>query len=155
MVYSYTINAALGLVMLITFLFMLVDLDSANNDITGFAILWVFKNTVSTGGVNALGVVLTIMVFAGTVSFNISTSRQTWSFARDNGLPWSKWIAHVDKKKELPVHAIQISCGFTILMSLISESPVIPPFIACSNEKTQTLAPMSPLAPLSHSTWYR
>ncbi|MCJ1311737.1 hypothetical protein MMC25_005410 [Agyrium rufum] len=120
MVYSYLINAMLGLVMLITFLFMITDLDGALTDTTGYPILWVFRNTVSLGGQNALSVVLLIMVFAGTISFNISTSRQTWSFARDNGLPYSKWIAHVDEKKQLPVNAIFLTCCFTCLMALIN-----------------------------------
>ena len=120
MFWSYTLNGFLGVIMLITYLFCITNLDAALADPSGYPILWVFKNTMAMAGVNALSVVVLIMVFAGTVSFNISTSRQTWSFARDNGLPFSKWIAHVDPKRQLPVRAIAITCICTCLLALIN-----------------------------------
>ena len=120
MFWSYTLNGLLGVIMLITYLFCITDLNAALNDPSTYPILWVFQNTLSRGGVNALAIVVLIMVFAGTVSFNISTSRQTWSFARDNGLPFSKWLSHVEPKRQLPVNSIIFSCLCTCLLALIN-----------------------------------
>jgi amino acid transporter len=80
----------------------------------------VSRQTVSPGGVVALNVIPTVLIFAGTVSFNLSTSRQTWAFARDRGLPFSNWISHVDRKLEVPSNAVTITCLTTIALSLIS-----------------------------------
>ena len=120
MFWSYTLNGLLGVIILITYLFCITDLTAALNDPSTYPILWVCQNTLSRGGVNALAIILLIMVFAGTVSFNISTSRQTWSFARDNGLPFSKWLSHVEPKRQLPVNSIFFSCLCTCLLALIN-----------------------------------
>jgi amino acid transporter len=82
--------------------------------------MWVFVNTVSIGGVNGLGAVVIILIFAGTMWFNLSTSRQTWSFARDAGLPGYKWIAKVHPKPNVPVTAVTVTWVFVILLSLIN-----------------------------------
>lgn len=120
MIGSYLLNAALGLVFLISYLFCITDLDAALNDATGYPHLWVFQNTVSTAGVNGLASIVIILIFAGTVSFNLSTSRQTWAFARDAGLPFDKWIARVNPKLQVPVNAVTITCLITVLLSLIN-----------------------------------
>lgn len=120
MFWSYALNGLLGVIMLITYLFCITDLSAALNDPSTYPVLWVFQNTLARGGVNALAIIVLIMVFAGTVSFNISTSRQTWSFARDNGLPFSKWLSHVEPKRQLPVNSILFSCLCTCLLALIN-----------------------------------
>ncbi|MCJ1463740.1 hypothetical protein MMC07_002349 [Pseudocyphellaria aurata] len=120
MVWSYVLNGTLGLVLLITFLFCITSVDDALNDPSEYPFLYVFRNAVSQPGLNALSVLLLILVFAGTVSFNISTSRQTWAFARDRGLPFSAWIAHVHPRLHLPVNAIALSCIITSVLALIN-----------------------------------
>lgn len=113
-------NGGLGLVFLISFLFAITDLEAALDDPTGYPFLTVFANAVSTGGVNGLTAIVTILIFAGTVSFNLSTSRQTWAFARDKGLPFSKWIAHVHPSLKVPANSVALTAGITILLSLIN-----------------------------------
>lgn len=120
MLWSYVLNGVLGITMLTTYLFCITDLETALNDPSGYPVLWVFQQTTPLAGANVLSVVMLVMVFAGTVSFNISTSRQTWSFARDNGLPFSDFLAHVDPKRQLPVRAIVFSCVCTSLLALIN-----------------------------------
>ncbi|RFU31627.1 hypothetical protein B7463_g4724, partial [Scytalidium lignicola] len=117
---SFLLNAALGLVFLISYLFCITDLDGALNDATGYPHLWVFQNTVSLGGVNGLSAIVIILIFAGTVSFNLSTSRQTWAFARDAGLPFPAWISYVHPKLQVPVNSVTVTCLFTVLLSLIN-----------------------------------
>lgn len=120
MIGSYFLNGFLGLIFLISYMFMMTDVDSAINDATGYPHIWVFTQALSTGGVVGLNVIPTILIFAGTLSYNLSTSRQTWAFARDKGLPLSDWLGKVDQKKHVPVNAISATCIFTIALSLIN-----------------------------------
>lgn len=117
---SYILNGALGLVFLISYMFMMTDVDAALNDPTCYPHIWISQQAVSPGGVVALNVIPTLLIFAGTVSFNLSTSCQTWAFARDRGLPCSNWIGHVDRKLEVPSNAVTITCLTTIALSLIN-----------------------------------
>lgn len=117
---SYFINGALGIVFLITYMFMITDLDAALEDATGYPHLWVFAQAVSPGGVVALNAIPTILIFAGTLTFNLSTSRQTWAFARDHGLPFSGWIGKVNKDLEIPANAVTLTSCITAVLCLIN-----------------------------------
>ena len=123
MIWSYFLNGALGLVFLITYMFSVVDLsgaiDDANNG-SGYPYMYVFTQAFSMPAFNVLSAIVVILIYAGTLSYNVSTSRQTWSFARDRGLPFSDWIAKVDPKREVPNNAVAVTCMFTILLSLIN-----------------------------------
>ncbi|KAJ5272386.1 hypothetical protein N7478_007511 [Penicillium angulare] len=58
---------------------------------------------------------LIVIYFGATLSCLAATGRQTWAFARDNGLPFSTWNAIVHDKLRMPVNAT-IIC--TIVISL-------------------------------------
>ncbi|KAG4441644.1 hypothetical protein IFR05_002851 [Cadophora sp. M221] len=120
MISSYLLNAGLGFVFLISFMFCMTNITDALNDPTGYPFIWVFRQTVSTSGLNGLSSIVIALIFAGTLSFNLSTSRQTWAFARDGGLPLSRWIARVNPKLQIPANAVSVTCIITILLSLIN-----------------------------------
>jgi len=120
MVSSFVLNGLLGLFFVVTYLFCLPSVEDALNDPTGFPFLYVFRNAVSVGGVNVLTVVILLLAIASNIAFNASTSRQTFAFARDNGLPFPKWIGHVHPKLQIPANAIALTCTLTILLSLIN-----------------------------------
>lgn len=51
--------------------------------------------TGSVGGAQALTAVLILLIFFGAANFMASASRQTFAFARDGGLPFSRQISKV------------------------------------------------------------
>jgi hypothetical protein len=51
--------------------------------------------TGSTGGTTGLTVVILFLITMITISAFASTSRQTFAFARDRGLPFSSWLGQV------------------------------------------------------------
>ncbi|KAB2571876.1 Choline transport protein [Lasiodiplodia hormozganensis] len=118
MVWSYVINGGLGFIFLVTYLFMITDVEAALED--WYPHIWVFRQAVNDAGVVGLNVIPTVLIFAGTVSYNLSTSRQTWSFARDKGVPFSNWIAKVDPKLEVPINSVTVTTLITIALSLIN-----------------------------------
>ncbi|PVI01608.1 amino acid transporter [Periconia macrospinosa] len=118
--WSYMGNGAMAIVLLITYLFSIDNLEAALEDPSGFPFIYVFKSAVSTAGVNALTILVLILIIAANISFNASTARQTFAFARDKGLPFSKWLSHVNPQREVPVNAIIVTCACTMLLSLIN-----------------------------------
>jgi len=120
MIGAYLMNGVLGMIFLVSYMFMVTDVTAALEDATGYPHMWVFSQAVSAGGVVALNAIPTVLIFAGTLTFNLSTSRQTWAFARDKGLPFSSWIGHVDPKLQVPANAVTITCLITIVLSLIN-----------------------------------
>ncbi|CAE7187628.1 Amino acid permease 2 [Pyrenophora teres f. teres] len=120
MIGAYLMNGLLGMVFLVSYMFMVTDVRAALDDATGYPHLWVFSQAVSAGGVVALNAIPTVLIFAGTLTFNLSTSRQTWAFARDKGLPFSTWIGRVDPKLQVPANAVTVTCLITVILSLIN-----------------------------------
>jgi choline transport protein len=49
-----------------------------------------------------------------------SASRTTWAFSRDNGLPWSKGLSHVNSGRAIPINAIAVTTVITMLLGLIN-----------------------------------
>jgi amino acid transporter len=120
MFWSYTSNGIIALILLITYLFSIDSVDNALNDPSGYPFIYVFQTAMPTSGVNALTIIILILVIAANIDYNASTSRQTFAFARDKGLPFAKWIGAVHPQKEIPVNAVLLSCLITALLSIIN-----------------------------------
>ena len=118
--WSYVLNGMMGFVLLISYLFAIPNVADALVDPSAYPFLYAFRNAVSTAGVNGLTSIVLILVVASNISFNAATSRQTWSFARDRGLPFSGWIGRVNLEKEIPVNAVLLTCLISVLLSLIN-----------------------------------
>lgn len=118
--WSYIGNGIMAIMFLVTYLFSIDNIDNALADPTTFPFIYVFKTAVNTAGVNGITIMTLLVVIAANISYNTSTARQTFAFARDNGLPFSKWIGHVDPKKQIPANSILLTCIITILLSLIN-----------------------------------
>ncbi|KAH8704572.1 amino acid/polyamine transporter I [Phaeosphaeriaceae sp. PMI808] len=120
MIGAYLMNGILGFCFLVSYMFMITDVEAALNDNSGYPHIWVFSQAVSAGGVVVLNAIPTVLIFAGTLTYNLSTSRQTWAFARDKGLPFSGWIGAVNQKLQTPVNSVTVTCLITIALSLIN-----------------------------------
>jgi hypothetical protein len=79
--------------MLITMLFTVGNLDDAINASSPFQNA--FTNTGSQGLNTFLTLVLFLLILSGNITAVTTVSRETWAFARDGGLPFSRWIAKV------------------------------------------------------------
>lgn len=97
MMWSFGISSLCGLAFLNAFLFSITDVDAALNDSSGFSFLWVLKQTLpnTPAAVSFIVAIMVVVSFGSNISFNASTSRQTYAFARDGGLPFARWISRV------------------------------------------------------------
>jgi amino acid transporter len=118
--WSFFGNAILALVALITMLFATPSVQDSLDDSSGFPLIYVFKQATNVNGVNGLMAIILIPVILSNILFNASTARQTFSFARDKGLPFSNWMAKVDETRKLPVNSIIITCVISALLALIN-----------------------------------
>ena len=96
MVLSFVINGVLAFAFLLGLLFGVPDIEGALNSPTKSPIVGImyqtFQSKTAATAVVGLFVVVYFCVVMGMVA---STSRLTWAFARDNGLPFSRTIAYV------------------------------------------------------------
>ncbi|KAF2724450.1 amino acid transporter [Polychaeton citri CBS 116435] len=121
MMWSIFINGIMGITMLITFCFFIGDVSKFVEIDTDYPIIVVlYKVTGSLAGTMALGVVLVILLFFSTVTTVASSSRQIWSFARDQGFPYSKWIRQVRPGWDLPVNALLVCLGVSLVLAAIN-----------------------------------
>lgn len=119
-VYSCAFNGLLGLIMAITLCFVIGDVDIVLATPTGFVFIQLFYNTTgSLLATNAMCAFVIIVAFFAVITIMASASRQCFAFARDDGLPCSKWLREVKEGWDLPINAIYLSLGVAVLLSLI------------------------------------
>ena len=97
MILSVLINGVLGLAMLIAVLFCLGDISKiTSTPQTQYPFMAVFAQAAgsNSGGAGMVAVIL-FMLICATTTILASSSRMTWSFARDHGLPLSKYLSRV------------------------------------------------------------
>ncbi|KAJ5710387.1 hypothetical protein N7488_004543 [Penicillium malachiteum] len=121
MMSSVAVNGVLGFIMLVTLCFTLGEVDSVLETPTGFPFIQIFYNTTgSLPATNAMTAVLVITLTASTITEVATASRQLWSFARDEGIPFSSFFAYVTPGWNIPLNAVMVSLGITVLLSLIN-----------------------------------
>lgn len=96
MMVTVVLNGVLGFVMLVTFCFCITDVQTALNTPTGYPFIAVFHNaTNSNAGTTGMTCILIVLTVCGCISNVATASRQLFAFARDNGLPFSSFLAYV------------------------------------------------------------
>ncbi|CAG8398309.1 unnamed protein product [Penicillium salamii] len=121
MIGTIALNSLLGLGFLFALLFCLGDTESVLNSSLGFPIIQIFYNTTgSQAATTALMTPFISVAIASTFGLLASTSRTTWAFARDRGLPFSGFLAQIDTTSTLPLRAITSSTVFMALLGLIN-----------------------------------
>ena len=138
MIWAYLVNGIIASILLVSYLFVLTNMQEALADPSQYPFIWVFKQALQPSGVAGLTAMIILLLFGSNVSYNASTARQTFAFARDSGLPFSKWIAHISSRKRLPCNAILLSCGLTCILSLINAASSTA-FAACVSLQVSAL----------------
>jgi amino acid transporter len=96
MMSSVAVNGVLGFIMLVTLCFTLGEVEAVLDSATGFPFIQIFYNTTgSLAATNAMTAVLIVTLTASTITEVATASRQLWSFARDEGVPFSSFFAYV------------------------------------------------------------
>jgi len=121
MMWGVFLNGVLGCIMIITFMICGGASDAVIASLTGQPVLQAIYNaTGSIAGTEAMGALLLILLFFAAVSVTAASSRQLWSFARDRGLPFSRWIEHVPANRDTPVNALLVCMGLSLAITCIN-----------------------------------
>ncbi|KAI4123159.1 MAG: hypothetical protein LQ338_005408 [Usnochroma carphineum] len=121
MVATTLLNGVLGFAALIAILFCAGDIEAAEKSATGYPFMEIFyQATKSAGGATAMSCVILLMGYLATIGLIATASRMTWAFARDNGLPGSRWLAKVEPRSALPLYSIGITVIISLLLALIN-----------------------------------
>jgi len=119
-VMSVYIGAVTGFVFLVAVCFCIGDITATAQSTTGVPLIEIFYN--STGSVVGTCFLSSMIVVIGLVCANAliaEGSRSLFAFARDRGLPFSQLISKVDKKRQIPVYAILLTCLVQMAMNSI------------------------------------
>ncbi|KAF2400463.1 amino acid transporter [Trichodelitschia bisporula] len=125
MIATAALNGTLGFVMVITYSFTILDVDEALSSPTGllgFPFIHIFwKATGSKGGTTAMVVIIVALLTSAAISILATASRQSFAFARDDGLPFPHvWRKVVRVGTELPLNSVLLSLTVTIGLSLVN-----------------------------------
>jgi len=120
MMWTFLLNALLGFIITIAFIFSIPSISDCLNDPSGFPLIYVLNLSLSPTGTLGMFILSLILLMLGNISYQASTARQTFAFARDGGLPFSGWIGRIDGRAGIPVNAILLSAVITFLLSLIN-----------------------------------
>lgn len=121
MIATIVLNGTTGFAMVLAFLYCIGDLDNALAPPTGYDYIGTFfQATNSHAGASIMAAIPNALVICATFCMLASASRQTWAFARDRGMPCSKFLAHVDDRSKLPLRSIGLCTVITALICLIN-----------------------------------
>lgn len=117
---SIAINGALGFGMLLAVLFTLGDVKAVLGTDYIYPFIQVFlQSNNSTSGTTAMSAIILALTFLSTIGLVATSSRMTWSFARDRGLPGWRYLSKVNSRTSIPVVAILVTTFLSVLLDLI------------------------------------
>lgn len=104
----------------ISMFFCISNLDDILNSNTGVPIMDIFHQALKS---KAGAIVLNCLILLTAIGCNIAShtwqARLCWSFARDNGLPGSRYWAKVNTRTGVPVNAHLMSCAWCAVIGCI------------------------------------
>ncbi|CAH6719632.1 choline transport protein [[Candida] jaroonii] len=104
----------------ISMFFSIQDFQGILDSTTGSPILDIYHQALdSKTGAVCLGVLLLLTACGCTISSHTWQARLCWSFARDNGLPFSNYLKIVDPKLRIPINAHLFSTVIVAILGVL------------------------------------
>ncbi|KAK4499391.1 hypothetical protein PRZ48_009905 [Zasmidium cellare] len=114
------INGSVGFIMIVTVLYCIGDIETVLDTATGFPFIQIFYDSVrNIAGATVMLAVVIALTWACATGITTTASRMTWSFARDRGLPFSKFLGRVSPRTKVPVIAVLTVTVIAALLTLI------------------------------------
>ncbi|TFK73727.1 amino acid transporter [Pluteus cervinus] len=112
----------LGLMYLISTSFATTSVEGLLETELPLQIGQLYLNTLGKHGTLALWSCIIFVQWVNGVVQGVDASRVTFAFARDNGLPGSKWWKQINRKTQTPVNAVWLVMGVSALLSTLAFS---------------------------------
>lgn len=120
------LNHRRGLLFILVILFCIVDPAEVIGTATGMPIVeLIFQSTGSRVAGCIMSAMLAICFINGTSACTTSVSRLIYAMARDKGIIYPHYFAHIDPRLNVPVRTIMISFVFNAAFGLLYLGPVV------------------------------
>ncbi|EKJ75823.1 hypothetical protein FPSE_04003 [Fusarium pseudograminearum CS3096] len=126
MLLAVVIGGVTGFVFILVILFCLTDPATVLASSTGMPIVEMFlQSTKSRAAATILALMLSVCFINGTSASITSASRLLYSMARDKGIVYHKFFAHLQPKLDVPVRTIMLCYIFNLLFGLLYLGPAV------------------------------
>lgn len=106
---------------MLTSIFSISNIADVIGTPTGYPLIEIVhqatRSSAATTTLYSFILAITMAAMFGTLA---SVSRMTWAFARDDGLPFSMYLKHVDPTHKVPTRSITLVSIIVVLLSLIN-----------------------------------
>ncbi|KAK2871600.1 hypothetical protein FQN49_003016 [Arthroderma sp. PD_2] len=119
MIGIWLVNSFLALTSFITVAYHLPNLEEALADPTLYPIVHVLRQSMSNEWMTVLLSLILFIIICSNMTYLAAVTRDSWAFARDQGLPFSNWLAKVNTKRRVPLNAIAVTSAISACLSLI------------------------------------
>lgn len=115
----YIVNFLLIFPAILTVCYHIPSIEDALADTTTYPAIYVLRQSMSTGWITVILVVICLLNVASNIVYLAAVTRDLFAFARDKGLPFSGWLSRVHPKRQIPENATIFSCVVAILLAMI------------------------------------
>ncbi|KAF4345217.1 choline transporter [Fusarium beomiforme] len=126
MLLAIVIGGVTGFLFILVILFCLTDPATILASNTGMPIVELFlQSTKSRAAATILALMLSICFINGTSASITSASRLLYAMARDRGIIYHNYFAHISPKLDVPVRTIALCFIFNVLFGLLYLGPAV------------------------------
>lgn len=118
-IYCIVIGMVTGWIFLSVLLFVLSDVDLVLESAAGPLLEVLYQATNSRAGAVCLLMFPLVCLLFATIGIMSTSSRMTWAFARDGGLPFSRIFAKIHPTLDTPVNALLLTTALVIIFGCI------------------------------------
>lgn len=119
MITCVAIGTFTGFIFLMCLLFVAGDIDTVLESAAGPLLQILYNATSSKAGAICLLMFPLVCTVFATIAIMTTSSRMAWAFARDRGLPASKFFSKVHKGLDVPLNALGLTLGLVIIFGCI------------------------------------
>ncbi|KAI1643576.1 amino acid transporter [Daldinia loculata] len=125
-IYAVVVGGVTGVAFILVILFCITDPDAVLNTPTNMPIAeLILQGTGSRAAATVLTLMLAVCFVNGTNGCVTSSSRLLYAMARDKGIAYPNYFAHITPKLDVPVRTIVLTFAFNVLFGLLYLGPSV------------------------------
>ena len=121
-VLSVAVSAVVGYLMLMVLTWCIPHGDVAATANDPYPVLYIVSNNLTPFLANAIAIVIGVAMWLCGVASVTSMARMWYAFARDDGMPGSRWLKRVSGAQRTPVIAILVTCALSVAICLYASA---------------------------------
>jgi amino acid transporter len=124
-VLAVAVSAVVGYVMLLTLTWCIPNGDVATTANDAYPVLQIVRSNLAPLPANAIAIVIGVAMWLCGVASVTSMARMWYAFARDDGMPGSRWLKRVSGTHHTPAIALVVTSALTVLLCVYAAAWVV------------------------------